>query len=164
MKPFSLFQVISLHNISRRFYLKKYYKFSRLIDSFNRIINRCAVYGETNIGSGTQFAYGGIAVVVHKDAVIGKNCMIGQCSTVGRVHGHGVEIPTIEDNVYIGAGAKILGGIVVGHDSIIAPNAVITKDVEPYSVMVGVPGRLLTSINSENFDRFVHYGVENFDV
>jgi serine O-acetyltransferase len=163
MNPLNILKVKRLHNISRKFYLKKFYKVSRAVDSLSRFINKCAVYGETDIGSGTQFAYGGIAVVIHKHAIIGKNCMIGQCSTIGRVHGKGIEIPIIEDNVYIGAGAKILGGVVVGHNSIIAPNAVITKDVKPFSVMTGVPGRLLTSINSDNFERYAHYGIEKLD-
>lgn len=163
MNPFNIFRVGSLHKISRWFYLKKLNKLSRLIDSLNRQINKCAVYGETEIGIGTQFAYGGIAVVVHKNAIIGKNCMIGQCSTIGRVHGKGSEIPVIEDNVYIGAGAKILGGITIGNNSIIAPNSVVTKDVQPCSVVAGVPGKLLTTINSHNFKRYVHYGIEKFD-
>ena len=163
MNPFNIFRLKSMHKISRWLYQKKFYKLSRLIDALNRQINKCVVYGETEIGEGTEFAYGGIAVVIHKNAIIGKNCMIGQCSTIGRVHGKGREIPIIEDNVYIGAGAKVLGGIRIGNNSIIAPNAVITKDVQPFSVIAGVPGKLLTTINSNNFNRFVHYGIERFD-
>jgi len=163
MNPFSIFGVENLYRLSRSLYLRKYFRISKGIDSLNRMTNKCAVYGATDIGIGTQFAYGGIAVVIHKRAVIGKKCMIGQCCTIGRVPSNGRDTPEIGNNVYIGAGSKILGGVTIGDNSIIGPNAVITKNVDPFSVMVGVPGRLLTVINSENIGRFSDYGVEQID-
>ncbi|HOO26508.1 MAG TPA: DapH/DapD/GlmU-related protein [Clostridiales bacterium] len=50
---------------------------------------------------------------------------------------------TIEDNVWIGANAVITPGITIGTGSIIGAGAVVTKDVEPYSVMGGVPAKLI---------------------
>lgn len=49
----------------------------------------------------------------------------------------------IEDDVWIGAGCRILDGVTIGKGSVIAANAVVTKDVEPYSVMGGVPAKLI---------------------
>jgi acetyltransferase-like isoleucine patch superfamily enzyme len=49
----------------------------------------------------------------------------------------------IEDDVWIGSGCKILDGITIGKGSVIGAGTVCTKDVEPYSVIVGVPGKLL---------------------
>ncbi|NLJ79606.1 MAG: serine O-acetyltransferase, partial [Firmicutes bacterium] len=49
--------------------------------------------------------------------------------------------PTVEDDVFIGTGAKILGPITIGRGAKIGANAVILKDVEPGTVVVGVPGR-----------------------
>ena len=54
---------------------------------------------------------------------------------------HGKRHPTIEDNVVIGAGAKVLGAITIGRNTRIGANAVVVKDVEPDMVVVGVPGR-----------------------
>ena len=57
---------------------------------------------------------------------------------------HGKRHPTVEDNVIIGAGAKILGNIVIGRNSRIGANAVVVKDVAADKVVVGIPGRAIT--------------------
>ena len=95
-------------------------------------------------GQGLVLGYGGLAIVVHADAVIGSNVHIDQCVTIG---GNGIThgVPVIKDNVYIGAGAKILGPIVVGEGSIIGANAVVTKSIPPKSLAVGVPARVIES-------------------
>ena len=92
------------------------------------------------LGGGTKFAYGGIAVVIHARAVVGKNCVIGQCVTIGGRSKH-YEVPKIGDNVYIGAGAKILGPITVGNNSVIGAGAVVTKTLPPYCLVAGVPAK-----------------------
>ncbi len=163
MKLLNLFSVMNLYRISRILYKKKYYKISKLVDYFNRRINKSVVYGVTDIGENTEFGYGGISVVIHKNAVIGKKCIIGQCVTIGRVYGQEKGIPIIEDNVYIGAGARIIGGIVVGNNSIIAPNSVVNKNVEPCSVVAGVPAKLLAKINFKNYtEKYKFYGIEKY--
>jgi serine O-acetyltransferase len=55
-------------------------------------------------------------------------------------------IPIIEDRVDIGCGVAILGDVTIGHDSAIGANAVVLADVPPYSVVVGVPGRVIKSL------------------
>ncbi len=106
------------------------------------------------IGKGSKFAYGGIGCVINKKATIGQNCMIGQGITIG---GRGKKSPgraVIEDYVYIGAGARILGSVKLGEYSIIAPNAVVIKDVEPFSVVGGIPAKVLRAnlTKEEYFD------------
>ena len=107
-----------------------------------RIVHNSAVFSETSIGEGTKFAYGGIAVVVHKRAVIGKNCMIGSNVTIGgRSKSH--DVPIIGDNVYIATGAKILGPITIGDNSVIGANAVVISDIPANCVAAGVPARVI---------------------
>jgi len=53
---------------------------------------------------------------------------------------------TIENNVYIGGNCTIYPGVKIGHHSIIAPNSAVTKDVEPYSLVGGVPARFIKSV------------------
>ena len=53
--------------------------------------------------------------------------------------------PTIEDNVYIGCGAKILGNITIGENSKIGANAVILKNVDKDTTIVGIPGKPITN-------------------
>ena len=59
-----------------------------------------------------------------------------------------VKGPIIEDNVLIGAGANILPGIKIGRNSIIGAGSVVTKDVEPFSFVIGVPGRVLRKLDN----------------
>ena len=88
------------------------------------------------IGEGTVFGYKGIGVIVHKRAVIGKNCIIGTNVTIGGRSGH-YEVPKIGDNVDISTGAKVLGPITVGDGCVIGANAVVIKDCPPHTVWGG---------------------------
>ena len=68
---------------------------------------------------------------------IGANVTLVSCITIGMRGENG--FPTIGDNVYIGAGARVLGGIHIGDDASIGANAVVLKDVPPGATAVGVP-------------------------
>lgn len=87
-------------------------------------------------GPGLRLAHGGRGTVVHPDAVIGSNVTIYHGVTIG-VAGKGrMASPKIEDDVYLGAGCCVLGGVTVGEGAIIGANAVITKDVPAGATMV----------------------------
>lgn len=107
-----------------------------------RLVFNSVVHPDTVIGKGSKLAYGGIAVVIHKRARIGCNVLIGQCVTVGGRSGY-INVPVIEDGVYIGAGAQILGPIVVGKNSVIGANAVVLSDVPANAVVAGVPAKII---------------------
>jgi serine O-acetyltransferase len=97
---------------------------------------------DAEIGEGTQLGYGGIGVVIHKAARIGRHCLISQQVTVGGRSG--IEgAPVIGDYVRIGAGAKILGNIHIGDFAVIGANAVVVKDVAPGTVVAGVPAKVI---------------------
>jgi len=79
--------------------------------------------------------------------VIGETAEIGCCVTIyqgvtlgGTGFARGKRHPTVQDNVTIGSGAKLLGPITVGHGAKVGANSVITKDVPPRSTIVGNPG------------------------
>ena len=80
-------------------------------------------------------------VVIHRDAVLGPNCMVMQQVTIGQLAEDGA--PTLGANVYVGAGAKILGKITVGDDVRIGANAVVLKDVPSGCTVVGNPAWII---------------------
>lgn len=82
--------------------------------------------------------------------VIGETAEVGDCVTLyhgvtlgGTSLNKGKRHPTLEDNVVVGAGAKVLGAITIGSNSRIGANAVVVKSVPPNSVVVGVPGQVV---------------------
>jgi serine O-acetyltransferase len=137
--------------------LWKIFALSSFLERLNYLLHNSYIPSSSHIGEETRFAYGGIGVVIHPHAHIGNHCLCGQGITIGGRNGIKA-VPYIEDNVYIGAGARILGNIRIGHDSIIGPNSVVTKDVEPFSVVAGVPARLISKIDRDNFEKkYKHY-------
>ena len=79
-------------------------------------------------------------IVIHPDAQVGPNCLIFQQVTIGAAHGG---VPRIAGHVDIGAGAKVLGSIIVGEHAQIGANAVVLNDVPAGATAVGIPARLV---------------------
>lgn len=76
-------------------------------------------------------------IIISYGAKIGRNCTINQQVTIGQNEkGH----PVIGDNVFIGAGARIIGAVTIGDNVKIGANAVVVKDIPRNSTVVGVPG------------------------
>lgn len=94
---------------------------------------------DVSLGEGVYFVHP-VAVVIGGDARIGARVRFYGGNTVGTVRDDGY--PVIEDDVVIGAGARILGPIRVGARSLIGANAVVLDDVPPDHVAVGAPARV----------------------
>jgi len=80
-------------------------------------------------------------IVIHPRATIGPNCLIFQQVTIGTAKGE--DVPTVGAHVEIGAGARILGGVVIGDHAKIGANAVVLCDVPAGATAVGVPARVI---------------------
>ncbi len=110
------------------------------------VINIGAVIGEkTMIDMNT---------VIGGRAVIGNNCHIGAGAVVaGVIEPPSAQSVIIEDDVLLGANAVILEGVKIGRGSIIAAGSVVLSDVEPYSVIAGVPGKLIKKVDDKTREK-----------
>ena len=150
-----------LYRLSNKFYRKKMYKTSIVIDRVHSLINNSIIPGSANLGVGHKFAYGGIGIVIHKDTVAGKNVMFGQNITVGGSSSDkrsnnpiNNEVPMIGDNVYIACGVRILGGINIGNNVVIGANSVVLVNVPSNVVVAGIPAKVI----STNISKFKENG------
>lgn len=114
----------------------------KIICKLQYLFFNCYVPASCVIGKGTKFGYGGMAVVIHARAVIGKNCLIGQCVTIGGKSGWR-EVPVLGDNVMVNAGARIIGPVKIGDNVEVGANCVVVKDVPSNCVVAGVPARII---------------------
>ena len=117
---------------------------ARALSQFGKFITGIEIHPGATIGGGLFIDHGS-GVVIGETAVIGNNCTLYHGVTLG---GTGKEKgvrrhPVIGDNVLVGAGAKILGAIRVGNNSLIGANAVLLCDVPDGATVVGVPGRVV---------------------
>lgn len=133
---------IKIYRIANKLYKKNVPILPKILYRLIYLINNCHVHYSTEIGKNTVIAYGGIGVIIHKDAIIGQNCVIESNVTIGG-RSNIKTLPIIGDNVFIGTGAKVLGNIRVGNNSIIGANAVVIKDVPENSIVAGVPAKII---------------------
>jgi serine O-acetyltransferase len=113
---------------------------ARLLALVSRSITNIEIHPRAQIGDGL-FIDHGTGVVIGETAEIGDDVTIYQGVTLGGTgFATGKRHPTVEDNVTIGSGAKLLGPITIGHGAKIGANAVVIHDVPPNSTVVGNPG------------------------
>jgi serine O-acetyltransferase len=112
----------------------------RAIAAISRSLTGIEIHPAARIGDGF-FIDHGMGVVIGETAEIGSDVTLYQGVTLGGTgFATGKRHPTVEDNVTIGSGAKLLGPINVGHGSKIGANSVVIHDVPPNSTVVGNPG------------------------
>ena len=131
------------YRIANAIYKKGFKKLARFIMAINQFITNIDIHPGATIGENV-FIDHGIGVVIGETAIVGDNVTIYQGVTLGGVSlNPGKRHPTIEDDVTIGAGAKILGNITIGKGSKIGANSVVVKNVPEYSTVVGIPGKVI---------------------
>lgn len=143
MSDTSRMDAIALHHLAQKLQAAGIPILPRLIDYLIFLIFNSVIHHATRIGEGTRCGYRGLSVVIHQDAVIGRGVMLGAHVVIGGRSGQ--PPPIIEDGVYIGANACVLGGIRVGRDAVIGAGAVVLRDVPPGTRAVGNPARILVT-------------------
>lgn len=134
---------IWLHRIAHHFYLKGWVVIPRLLNTFSRFLTGIDIHPGAKLGPGL-FIDHGMGLVIGETAELGSNVTLYQGVTLGGTGKEkGKRHPTIGNNV-VSSGAKVLGSFKVGDNSKIGSGSVVLKEVPPNSVVVGVPGRVVT--------------------
>ena len=124
----------------------------RFISQLVRFFTGIEIHPGAQLGTGILIDHG-MGVVIGETAIIGDNVTLYQGVTLG---GTGKETgkrhPTLGSNIVVGAGAKILGNIMIGDNSYIGANAVVLETVPPNATVVGVPGHV-TKQDGEKIDK-----------
>ena len=135
------FHILVFHRIAHFLYKLKLYFLARLISQIGRFFTGIEIHPGAKIGR-RLFIDHGMGIVIGETTTIGNDCTIYHNVTLG---GTGKDKykrhPDLGNNVMVGCGAKILGPIKIGDNVKIGSNAVVLKDVEENTTIVGIPPR-----------------------
>ena len=158
-------KAVFFHRIANFFAIAKFNLVARIISQFSRFLTGIEIHPKAKIGK-NLFIDHGMGVVIGETSEIGDNVTIYHMVTLGGIspsinsddQRNTKRHPTLMDNVVVGSGAQILGPVVVGKNAKIGANAVVTKDVDENSVMVGIPAKNVGEVSTQD-ENFKPYGI-----
>ena len=158
-------KAVFFHRIANFFAIAKFNLVARIISQFSRFLTGIEIHPNAKIGK-NLFIDHGMGVVIGETSEIGDNVTIYHMATLGGIspsinsddQRNTKRHPTLMDNVVVGSGAQILGPVVVGKNAKIGANAVVTKDVDENSVMVGIPAKNVGEVSTQD-ENFKPYGI-----
>lgn len=143
------FKVMMSYRRAHKLYEKGHYFWARYLSQKAARKTGIEIHPGATIGKGF-FIDHGTGVIIGETTIIGDNVTLYQGVTLG---GTGKETgkrhPTLEDNVMVSAGAKIIGSFTVGENSKIGAGSVVIEEVPPNCTVVGVPGRIVKRDNEK---------------
>ena len=141
-------KAVFMHRIANFFAIAKFDLVARIISQFSRFMTGIEIHPKAKIGK-NLFIDHGMGVVIGETSEISDNVTIYHNVTLGGTspsintneQRNSKRHPTLEENVVVGSGAQILGPVIIGKNSLIGANAVVTKDVPEKSIMAGNPAK-----------------------
>ena len=158
-------KAVFFHRIANFFAIAKFNLVARIISQFSRFLTGIEIHPNAKIGK-NLFIDHGMGVVIGETSEIGDNVTIYHMATLGGIspsinsddQRNTKRHQTLMDNVVVGTGAQILAPVVVRKNAKIGANAVVTKDVDENSVMVGIPAKNVSE-DSTLDENFKPYGI-----
>jgi serine O-acetyltransferase len=149
------------HRIAKALYKRNMFFMARVISNISRFFTGIEIHPGATIGQGF-FIDHGMGVVIGETAEIGNNVHMYHGVTLG---GTGKETgkrhPTIEDNVVIGAGAKVLGNILIATGTKIGANSVVLRDTQANSTVVGIRAKEVRRESVINVEEYLDKKIFN---
>lgn len=137
------FKAMLYYRVAHRLYGNGHYFWARWVSQRGAHKTGIEIHPGARIGRGL-FIDHGQGVIIGETTVIGDNVTLYQGVTLGGTgKEHGKRHPTLENNVMVSAGAKVLGSFTIGENSKIGAGSVVLEEVPPNSTVVGVPGRVV---------------------
>lgn len=137
------FHALVLYRFAHFMQVHHYKLIARIISQLTKFFTGIEIHPGAKIGSGVVIDHGE-GVVIGETAVVGNNVLIYQGVTLGGTgKDKGKRHPTIEDDVMISAGAKVLGPFTVGRGAKIGAGSIVLKEVPPQATVVGIPGKIV---------------------
>lgn len=131
------------YRIANRLWKAGFKWLARLLSTFSRWLTGIEIHPGATIGR-RFFIDHGMGVVIGETAEIGDDCTLYHGVTLGGTSWNkGKRHPTLRNGVVVGAGAKVLGPLIVGENARIGSNAVVTREVPAGATVVGIPGRIV---------------------
>ncbi|MFC4223107.1 serine O-acetyltransferase EpsC [Lysinibacter cavernae] len=130
---------VAWHRLSHALWKRGFKFIARVLSQLTRFATGIEIHPGATLGR-RVFIDHGMGVVIGETAIVGDDVMMYHGVTLGGTTSkHTKRHPTVGDRVMIGAGAKLLGNITVGSDSVVGANAVVVKDAPSGSILVGIP-------------------------
>jgi serine O-acetyltransferase len=140
---YSGLHAVWFYRINHWLWNRHFFLLGRLLSQFARFLTGVEIHPGAQLGR-RLFIDHGVGVVIGATAIVGDDVTLYQGVTLGGTgKEHGKRHPTIEDNVVVGGGAKILGNITVGRNCRIGAGSVVLRNVPEDSTVVGVPGHII---------------------
>ena len=144
---------VLLHRLAHRLWKLNFKLIARMISSFSRWFTGIEIHPGATIGR-RFFIDHGMGVVIGDTAEVGDDVSLYHGVTLGgTTWNKGKRHPALENGVVVGAGAKVLGPIVIGENARVGSNAVVTKQVPAGATAVGIPGRIICKENDGDCEK-----------
>src|SRR5271157_1454925 len=140
---YSGLHAVWFHRVNHWLWNHRFFLMARLLSQVSRFLTGTEIHPGAKIGR-RFFIDHGLGVVIGETAIVGDDVTLYQGVTLGGTgKEHGKRHPTLDDNVVVGGGAKILGNITVGKNCRIGAGSVVLRSVPDDSTVVGVPGHII---------------------
>lgn len=112
----------------------------------------------TEVGGGTKLGHGGIGVVIHGAAKIGRNCILAQNVSIAGKDGGA---PVLKDWVYVGHASIVLGNVTIGNNAYIGALSLVNKDVPDNAIVAGIPAKIIKYRTDEDVKDWHEWVISN---